>query len=106
MQKGIRGKLVVPACLAIVSLGGPACDDGNDGDESSAPATETGAAEPAACFEIPDMEACEAEERLSCRWDDAAECVLDCNGIEDEESCAMAGGICAWNGTACLPGGI
>jgi hypothetical protein len=101
-----RPKLVIPAALAVSTLGVLlACDDDNgtetSGSETSG-ATSTGSA-PQECADIVDEAACAAETRFECVWNpDNEECQIDCAAYPDEQSCSEEI-LCAWDDNAgCL----
>jgi hypothetical protein len=94
VRRGARGRLVVPALLAVTSLFvGHAC--GGKDDEQS---------EPPFCEDLVDMTTCDT--RVGCLWDaDTGACVYECLPHADQASCE-ADEACDWLDDECVHGSL
>ncbi|MBK7823724.1 hypothetical protein [Nannocystis sp.] len=128
MRPTTRGKLCVPALLAVTTIAAPACTEkpttsssdsssgaqtGTDSTPTTGPTTGptttgntgntgtdglTTGALPD-CAPLPDMATCEAE--TGCFWfEDLGECIVDCTKLTDEATC-VGQPFCSWFDEMC-----
>lgn len=110
----IRGKLCVPAFLAVTTVGAPGCADkpttttttdsstGTETTPTTSPTTTESAAtttgtttgEPVECSTLADQAACMTES--TCYWfPPVSQCIFDCEQIKSQAACNMQD-FCSW----------